>query len=170
MSPAFYRMVAMCYMEWHCQTERAMTVSDFCNLVAVFPAPGQPSCFMARDRRNTKLITDSEKHNRRTWVWVSAEAFGDAPLRFGPLTEFFSDAGADDLDFVNEIRGMTEAWKTGERFCSPELMASTGWFPPFPPGRDDSQRAESAPSVVSSPSNSSLPGIPTFALSIFVLV
>ena len=57
-----------------------MTVSDFRNLVAVFPALGQPSFFMARDRWNTKLITDSEKHNRRAWVWVSVEACGDAPL------------------------------------------------------------------------------------------
>ena len=65
MSPTFYYMVAMCHMEWHCQTERAMTVSDFRNLVAVFPAPGQPSFYMAHDRRNTKLITDSEKHNQR---------------------------------------------------------------------------------------------------------
>ena len=40
MSPAFYRMVAMCHMEWHCQTERAMTVGDFRNLVTVFPVPG----------------------------------------------------------------------------------------------------------------------------------
>ena len=69
MSPVFYRIVAMCHMEWHCQTERVMTMRDFRNLVVVFPAPRQPSFFMARDRWNTKLITDSEKHNRRAWVW-----------------------------------------------------------------------------------------------------
>jgi len=72
MSPTFYRMVAMCHMELNCQTERSMTVGDFRNLVAVFPASGQPSFFMTRDRRNTKMITDSEKHNRRAWVWVSS--------------------------------------------------------------------------------------------------
>ena len=138
------------------------TVSDFRNLIAVFPAPGQPSFFVARDRRNTKLITESEKHNRRAWVWVSTEAFGDAPLRFGPLTEFFADAAADDLDFVKEIRGMSEARKAVERFCSPELMASTGWFPPFPPSRGDSQRTESAPSATSSLSSGGLPGMSTF--------
>ena len=53
---------------------------------------------------------------------------------------------------------MSEARKAGERFRSPELMASTGWFPPFPLGRDDNQRAESAPSAVSSPSSGGLPG------------
>ena len=61
---------------------------------------------MARDRRNTKLITDAEKHNRRAWVWVSIEAFGDAPLRFGPLADFFVDAVFGDFEFVKEIRGM----------------------------------------------------------------
>ena len=59
MSQAFYRIVAMCHMEWHCQTEWEMIVSDFRNLVAVFPAPRKPSFFMARNRRNIKLITDS---------------------------------------------------------------------------------------------------------------
>ena len=68
MNPAFYRMVAMCHMEWNCQTERAMTVGEFRNLVTVFPTPRQPSFFMAHDRRNTKQITDLEKHNRKTWV------------------------------------------------------------------------------------------------------
>ena len=115
MSPAFYRIVAMCHMEWHCQTERVMIVSDFRNLIAVFPAPVQCGFFMARDRRNTKLITESEKHNRRAWVWVSAEAFGDAPLQFGPLTDFFADARADDLDFVKEIRGMLEPYRECRR-------------------------------------------------------
>ena len=71
---------------------------------------------------------------------------------------------ADDLEFVNEIRGMSEAQKAGERFRSPELMASTGWFPPFPLGRDDTQQAEGAPSAVSSPSSSGLPGTLAFAL------
>ena len=70
-------------------------------------------------------------------MWVSVEAFGDAPLWFGSLTDFFGDAGADNLEFVKEIRGMSEARKTGERFRSPELMASTRWFPPFPLGRED---------------------------------
>ena len=161
MSPAFYRIVAMCHMEWHCQTERVMTVSDFRNLIAVFPAPGQPSFFVARDRRNTKLIVDSEKYNRRPWVWVSAEAFGDAPLRFGPLSEFPANEGADDLDFVKEIRGMSEARKAVERFRSPELMASTGWFPPFP------QRTEGAPSAASSLSSGDPQGMLTFRTSCF---
>ena len=140
-----------------------MTVSDFRNLIAVFPAPGQPSFFVARDRRNTKLIVDSEKYNRRPWVWVSAEAFGDAPLRFGPLAEFSANAGADDLDFVKEIRGMSEARKAVERFRSPELMASTGWFPPFPL----SQRTESATSAASSLSSGDLQGMSTFRISCF---
>ena len=138
-----------------------MTVNDFRNFIAIFPAPGQPSFFMARDRMNTKLIMDLEKYNRRPWVWVSAEAFGDAPLRFGPLTEFPADAGADDLDFVKQIRGMSEARKAVERFRSPELMASTGWFPPFPP----SQRTEGAPSAASSLSSGDLQGMSTFRTS-----
>ena len=138
-----------------------MTVSDFRNLIAVFPAPGQPSFFVARDRRNTKLIIDSEKYNRRPWVWVSAEAFGDAPLRFGPLSEFPANEGADDLDFVKEIRGMSEARKAVERFRSPGLMASTGWFPPFP------QRTEGAPSAASSLSSGDPQGMLTFRTSCF---
>ena len=125
---------------------------------------------MARDRRNTKLITDSEKYNRRPWVWVSAEAFGDAPLRFGPLTEFSADVGTDDLDFVKEIRGMSEARKVVERFRLLELMASTGWFPPFPPGRGDSQRTESAPSAASSLSSGGLQGMSTFSHFLFLFL
>ena len=144
-----------------------MTVSDSRNLIAVFPAPGQPGLFMARDRRNTKLITDSEKLNRIPWVWVSAEALGDAPLRFGPLAEFAANAGADDLDFVREIRGMSEARKSIERFRSPKLMASTGWFPPFPPSCGDSQRTEGAPSAASSPSSGGLSGISTLLFLLF---
>ena len=92
---------------------------------------------MAHDRRNTKLITDSEKHNKRAWAWVSVEAFRDAPLRFGPLTDFFADARVDNLEFVKEIQGMSEAQKGGEWFLSIELMASTGWFPPLPLGHED---------------------------------
>ena len=41
MSPTFYRLLAMSFMEWHCQTQRAMIVDDFLNLVVVFPASGQ---------------------------------------------------------------------------------------------------------------------------------
>ena len=48
-----------------------------------------------------------------------------APVR--PLGEFSANVGADDLDFVKEIRGMSEARKAVERFRSPELMA-------LPPG------------------------------------
>lgn len=66
MSPAFYRLVAMCYMECHCQTRRAMTVNDFRNLVAVFPAPGQPGLNMAQARHNMKLVTDADNPNRKT--------------------------------------------------------------------------------------------------------
>ena len=86
------------------------------------------------------------------------------PLRFGPLTDFFANVEADDLEFVKEIRGMSEARKVGERFRSPKLMASTGWFPHFPLGCEDAQRAEEAPSAVSSPSSSGLPGNLAFVL------
>ena len=97
-------------------------------------------------------------------MWVSVEAFGDAPLRFGPLADFFADAGADDFEFVKEIRGMSEARKAGERFRSPELMTSTGWFPPFPPGREDVQQAVEVPSAVSSPSSAGLSNTLAFDL------
>ena len=135
-----------------------MTVGDFRNLVAVFPVPGQHGFHMAHNRRNTKLITDSEKHNMRAWVWVSAEAFVDAPLLFGPLADFFADAGADELEFVKEIHGMSEARKARKRFHSTELMASTGWFPPFPPNPEGLQQAEGVPSTASSPSSTDLSG------------
>ena len=79
----------------------------------------------------------------------------------GPLAEFSANAGADDLDFVKEIQGMSEARKAVERFRSPELMASTGWFPPFPP----SQRTESVPSVASSLSSGDLQGMSMFHTS-----
>ena len=74
MSPAFYHMLAMSFMEWHCQTQRAMTVDDFHNLVAVFPVPGQSGFHMARARGNTRLIDDNDPRSRRSLVWVSKDA------------------------------------------------------------------------------------------------
>ena len=58
MSPAFYHMLAKGFMEWHCQTQRAMTMDDFRNLVTVFPASGQPGFHMARARGNVRLVDD----------------------------------------------------------------------------------------------------------------
>ena len=60
---------------------------------------------------------------------------------------------------------MSEAWKAGERFRSLELMASTGWFSPFPLGREHTQRAEGTTSVASSRSSNGLPV--TLAFSLF---
>ena len=74
-----------------------------------------------------------------TWVWVSVEAFRVAMLQFGPLADFSADAGAYSFEFVKEIRSMLEARKAGERFRLFELVASTGWFPSFPPNREDVQ-------------------------------
>ena len=51
MSLAFYRLLATCVMEWHCQTQRAMTVDDFRNLLVVFMS-GQSGFHMARARGN----------------------------------------------------------------------------------------------------------------------
>ena len=41
---------------------------------------------------------------------------------------------------------MSEARKAGERFHSPELMALTGWFPPFAPSTEEAHRAGMPPS------------------------
>ena len=151
MSPAFYRLLATCFMEWHCQTQRAMTVDDFRNLVAVFPVPGQPGFHMARARGNVRLVEDCDPPSRRAWVWVTSDAFGEAPLRFGHLADFPADEGAAEFPFVREISGMSEARKAGERFRSPELMALTGWFPPFAPGTEEACRASRPPSPVAQP-------------------
>ena len=151
MSPAFYRLLATCFMDWHCQTQRAMTVDDFGNLVAVFPAPGQPGFHMARALGNVRLVDDSDPPRRQSWVWVSMEAFGEAPLRFGRLVDFSADEGAAELPFVREISGMSEARKAGERFRSPKLMALTGWFPPFAPGTEEARRVSRPPSPEAQP-------------------
>ena len=93
MSPTFYRLLATCFMKWPCQTQRAMTVDDFRNLVAVFPALGQLGFHMARARGNVRLVDDSDPPSRRSCVWVSTDAFGEAPLRFRHLANFLADEG-----------------------------------------------------------------------------
>ena len=50
------------------------------------------------------------------------------------LADFSADVGEDNLEFMEEIQGISEARKDGERFCSPELMASTLCSPSFPLG------------------------------------
>ena len=44
-------------------------------------------------------------------MWFSIEAFGAPPIWFGPLANLSADAGADSLEFVGEIQGMSEAEK-----------------------------------------------------------
>ena len=112
MSPAFYRLLAMSFMEWYYQTQRVMTVDDFRNLIAVFPVSGQSRFHMVRARCNTRLIDDNDPPNRRSGVWVSTDAFGEAPIHFGRMADF-----PTKLSFVKEISGMSEACKAGERFC-----------------------------------------------------
>jgi hypothetical protein len=151
MSPAFYRLLATCFMEWNCETRHAMTMDDFRNLDVVFPAPGQLGFHMARTRGNVRLVEDSDPPSRRGWVWVSTDAFGEAPLRFGRLADFPEDEGTAELPFVREISRMAEARKAGERFRSPELMALTGWFPPFAPGTEEARRTSRPPSPEAQP-------------------
>lgn len=85
-----------------------MKFDDFCNLGTIFVLPGQPSFHMAWDCRNTKHITDAEKTHQKAWVWVSFDAFGIATFQFVPLAEFVSILGADNLDFVKNIWGMSD--------------------------------------------------------------
>ena len=70
---------------------------------------------MARARGNVRFVEDSDSPSRRAWVWVSTDAFGEAPLRLGHLADFPADEGAAELPFVREISGMSEARKAGER-------------------------------------------------------
>ena len=63
---------------------------------------------------------------------------------------------------------MSEARKTGEKFRSSEFMASTGWFPSFPPRLEDVQQVEEVPRAASSPLSASLPG--TFAFDLVASV
>ena len=46
---------------------------------------------------------------------------------------------------------MSEAHKAGEQFCSPELMALTGWFPPFSPGSNEALWVDRRPSPEANP-------------------
>ena len=134
-----------------------MTLDDFCNLVAVFPAPGQPGFHMARDRHNTKLIMDTKTPSRKAWVWVLVEAVGASLLRFGPLVDFSADVGPYSFECVEEIRGMSEAQKLDELDFSPESMTLTGWFPSFPSSSEDVPHAEEVPCASSSPMSAGLP-------------
>ena len=138
-------------MEWHCQTQRAMTVDDFRNLVIVFPTPGQSGFHMGRARGTTRLIDDNDPPSRRSWMWVSTDAFGEAPLRFGRMADFLADEGVTELAFVKEILGMFEACKASKRFRSPEIMALTGWFPSFTAGSEEALRADRLPSPEATP-------------------
>ena len=101
---------------------------------------------MAHARGNVRLVEDCDPPSRRAWVWVTSDTFGEAPLHFGRMADFPADEGAAELPFVREISGMSEARKAGERFRSPELMALTGWFPPFAPGTEEALRASRPPS------------------------
>ena len=99
--------------------QRAMTVDDFRNLVAVFPATGQPGFHMARAWGNVRLFEDSDPPSLRAWVWVSTDAFGEVPLRFGRLRDFPADKGAVELPFVREVSGMSEARKVASGSVPP---------------------------------------------------
>ena len=121
-------------------------MDDFCDLVAVFPMSGKSGFHMARTCGNMRLIDENDPPSRRSWVWVSTDAFGEAPVCFGSMTDFPADEGATELLFVKEISRMSEARKAGERFRSLELMALTGWFPPFAPGSEEALRAGRPPS------------------------
>lgn len=92
-------------------------------------------------------------------MWVSAEAFGEAPLRFKLLVDFSADEGAADLLFMKEIMSMSDARKANERFRSPELMASNRWFPSFPPNSEDALPVERAPSHEALPASLDLQGV-----------
>ena len=106
---------------------------------------------MARAQGNVRLVDDNDPPSRRSWVWVSKDAFAEAPLRFGRLADFSTDEGAAELPFVKEISGMSEARKAGEQFRSPELMALTGLFTPFAPGTEEARRAGRVPSPEAKP-------------------
>ena len=73
------------------------------------------------------------------------------PLRFGPLADFSTDTGANSLEFVEEIRGMSEPRKADERFRLPEMMALTGWFQSFRSNPEDVIQVEKVPREASSP-------------------
>ena len=70
MTPAFYRLLAMSFIEWHVQMQRALTVDDFRILVAIFTTSGQSGFHMARTRGNVRLIDDNDPPSRRSRVWV----------------------------------------------------------------------------------------------------
>ena len=79
-----------------------MTVDDFRNLVAVFSTSGQSGFHMASAYGNTRLIGDNDPPSRRSWVWVSTDAFSEAPLRFGRM-DFLADEGVSELTFMKDI-------------------------------------------------------------------
>ena len=68
-----------------------MTVDDFHNQVVVFLVPGQSNFPRADARGNVRFIDDSDPPSRRSWVWVSTDAFGEVPLRFGCMADFSAD-------------------------------------------------------------------------------
>ena len=84
-------------------------------------------------------------------MWVSTDAFGEAPLCFGRMTDFPADEGATELKFVKEKSGMSKARKAGERFRSPELMALTGWFACLTPCSKETLRVNRPPSPDAQP-------------------